>query len=139
MKILLAVFSATGNTAAIGDVIGRRLAELGAEVIKWDVTSLADRSRPLDPESYDALLVGAPIHSMRAPRLVREWLETLDGQGKRCALFLTYGGFQVHPAHFTTRNILVNRGFDFTASAEFPGKHTFNLGEIGRASCRERV
>ncbi|MFH1136476.1 MAG: EFR1 family ferrodoxin [Pseudomonadota bacterium] len=128
MKVLMAVFSATGNTAAIGKAIGRRLAELGAEVEYLDVTALADRSRPVDLSPYQALVVGSPIHSMRAPRLVRDWLETLDGQGKKCALFLTYGGFQVHPAHATTQNILRRRGFDFTASAEFPGKHTFNLG-----------
>ena len=138
MKILMAVFSATGNTAAIGEVIGKRLAELGAEVDSLDITPLAARRQPLDPSPYQAVVFGFPIHSMRAPRLVREWLETLDGSGKKCALFLTYGGFQVHPAHSTTQNILRKQGFDFTASAEFLGKHTFNLGGweamVGRPS-----
>jgi ferredoxin len=65
---------------------------------------------------------------MRAPRLVREWLARQDGQGRKCALFLTYGAFQVHPAHYTTCEILKKSNFQVVASAEFPGAHTFNLG-----------
>ena len=128
MKVLLCYFSATGNTAKVADTVAGRLTERGAAVETRDITALKDREAALDTAAYDAVIFGSPIHSMRAPRLVREWLDRLDGQGRKCALFLTYGSFQVHPAHYTTCEILKKRNFQVVASAEFLGAHTFNIG-----------
>ncbi len=128
MKILVCSFSATGNTAKIAGAISERLARLGATVHGRDITAPGGRETPVSMDEYDAAVFGAPIHSMRAPRLVRDWLATLDGQGKKCAMFFTYGGFQIHPTHSTTAAILRDSGFVVVASADFPGKHTFNLG-----------
>lgn len=128
MDILLCYFSATGNTSTIAEFIYERLTESGASVEKYDATRPAARKTPLDLSSYQGVVFGSPIHSMRAPRIFREWLATLDGGGKPCAMFFTYGGFQVHPTHFTTRQILEKQGFKVIASAEFLGRHTYNLG-----------
>jgi ferredoxin/flavodoxin len=128
MKILLCYFSPTGNTRHIAHVIGRHLVDLGADVTERDITPLELRDAVTLSPGYDAFIIGAPIHSHRAPRLVREWLGTLRGEGKKAAMFLTYGGFTVHPAHHHTGKILTAAGFDVIASAEFLGKHTFNLG-----------
>ena len=128
MRILLCYFSATGNTAAMAQPIRRQLTELGAEVDELDITPPANRTDPPDLTSYQALIVGAPIHSLRAPRVVRQWLAGLKGQGQKAAMFFTYGGFQIHPTHYNTWQILKENGFTVVASAEFPGKHTFNLG-----------
>ncbi|UUX91193.1 hypothetical protein [Methanoplanus endosymbiosus] len=43
-------------------------------------------------------------------------------------MFFTYGGFKIHPAHQSTRQILNRQNFSVVASAEFPGAHTFNAG-----------
>ena len=128
MRILLSYFSATGNTGRIAGEIGDTLTRLGAEVVRRDITRPEMRPAGLSLAGYDAALFGAPIHSMRAPRLVREWLGTLGGNGLKCAMFFTYGGFQVPPAHHHTRSILADRGFTVVASAEFLGAHTYNLG-----------
>lgn len=128
MKIALCCFSPTGNTKKVAQAIGSRLEELGAEVDLNDITALKDRERTFDAQAYDGLILGAPIHSMRAPRLVRDWIATLDGKAQKCATFFTYGGFQVHPTHYDTSRRLEARGFQVVASAEFLGKHTFNLG-----------
>jgi len=128
MKILNCFFSPTGNTRHIAKVISSRLADLGADVTERDITSPESRNSVSMIPEYDAFIIGAPIHSHRAPRLVRDWLKTLNGQGKPAAMFLTYGGFTVHPAHYSTGEILTAAGFDVIASAEFLGKHTFNLG-----------
>ncbi len=128
MRILFCCFSATGNTATMGQAISRRLGELGAEVDWRDITTPEGRKAPVDMASYDAAVFGTPIHSMRSPRVAREWLAGLDGQGKKCATYFTFGGFQVHPTHSTTQKILREAGFAVAASAEFPGAHTFNLG-----------
>ncbi len=127
MKIALCCFSATGNTRKIAQAISIRLGELGAEVDLWDITALKDRQRDLGLRKYDGLILGSPIHSMRAPRLVRDWIASLHGDGMKSATFFTYGGFQVHPTHYDTSRRLKDQGFLVVASAEFLGKHTFNL------------
>ena len=128
MKILILYFSATGNTANIAKIIEEKFTEAGAEVNIINITSNTDRERRIDFQPYQAVVFGAPIHSSLAPRPVREWLRTLDGHGKKCAMFFTYGGFGVHPAHFSTRQILREQNFIVVSSAEFLGAHTFNLG-----------
>jgi len=134
MKVLILYFSATGNTGKLAEVIKERFTELGTEVTARDITSYADRQKSIDPEPYDAVVFGAPIHSCRAPRVVREWLRTLDGRGKKCSMFFTYGGFGVHPTHYSTRKILREQNFTVVSSADFPGEHTFNIGGW-RAMC----
>jgi ferredoxin/flavodoxin len=128
MRIAVIFFSATGNTRQIADQIASRLKELGSEAKLIDITSPEKRQANSDLSKYDGMVLGAPIHSMRAPRLVRDWIATLQGDGMKCATYFTYGGFQVHPTHFDTRQRLEDRGFKVVASAEFLGKHTFNLG-----------
>ena len=93
-----------------------------------EITPLAERQRKVDFEPYQAVVFGAPVHSRRAPRVMRDWLKTLNGQGKKCSMYFTYGGFGVHPAHYSTREILIEQNFIVVSSAEFLGVHTFNLG-----------
>jgi len=128
MKILLCYFSPTGNTRHIAQTISEHLGALGADVTDIDITSPESRKIAPELQEYDAFVIGAPIHSHRAPRIVRDWLRTLAGKGKKAAMFFTYGGFTVHPTHHDTGEILSKAGFDVIASAEFLGKHTFNLG-----------
>lgn len=127
-KILICYFSATGNTAKIAQVIGDAFTEMGCTVTMSDITSSAERQKKIDVTPYHAVVFGAPIHSWRAPRVVREWVKTLDGHGKKCSMFFTYGGFSVHPTHYSTRQILEAQNFLVVSSAEFLGAHTFNLG-----------
>jgi flavodoxin/Pyruvate/2-oxoacid:ferredoxin oxidoreductase delta subunit len=128
MNILVAYFSATGNTAKIATIIRDELTELGANVTVSDMTSYKNRQVETDLTSYDALIFGAPVYARRAPRVTREWLRTLNGDGKKCSMFFTYGGFGTHPAHYSTRQILEEQHFRVVSSAEFLGAHTFNLG-----------
>jgi menaquinone-dependent protoporphyrinogen IX oxidase len=128
MKVLITYFSATGNTAKIAKVIEEKFKEKGASVTMADITSLRVRQRKIDFEPYQAVVFGAPIHARRAPRVFRDWLKTLDGQGKKSSMFFTYGGFGVHPTHYSTREILKEQNFIVVSSAEFLGAHTFNIG-----------
>ncbi|WP_300667780.1 EFR1 family ferrodoxin [Desulfoluna sp.] len=128
MKTALIFFSATENTARMARVIRHRLERSGVDVDEFDITAWSDRQKQLDLAPYHTLVFGFPVHSLRAPRVTREWLRTLNGGGKKCALFFTFGGFTVHPAHQTTREILREQHFSVVASAEFPGAHTFNHG-----------
>jgi ferredoxin/flavodoxin len=127
-RIAVFHFSATGNTERIAKTIGTQLMELGSEVDFFDITLPSSRQTMIDFDGFNAALFGFPIHSMRAPRICREWITGLNGLGKKCAMFFTYGGFQVHPAHHTTRKLLEQSNFKVVASAEFLASHTYNLG-----------
>jgi len=128
MNIAIFYFSATGNTRTMARIIGEQFEAKGAEAALHDVTTPAARDAKVDLPAYDAAVFGFPVHSLRAPRLMRDWLATLNGNTMPCAMFFTFGGFMVHPAHHSTAEILKNRGFKVVAAAEFPGKHTYNLG-----------
>jgi len=128
MNVLILYFSPTGNTAKIARVIEESFLKLGARVTLSDITPYTSRQNKIDLEPYQAVVFGSPIHSWRAPRVVREWLTTLDGKGRKCSMFFTYGGFGVHPTHYSTRQILQEQNFSVVSSAEFLGAHTFNIG-----------
>jgi ferredoxin len=83
---------------------------------------------PLPVEEYDGLVFGFPVFADFAPSVINAWLPTLDGQGKRCALFLTYGARSVGYTHFHTKLLLEQAGFQVLFSAEFLGRHSFNVG-----------
>lgn len=133
MKSAIITFSATGNTAKIGGIIREIFIELGVDVQEFDITSFADRNAEIDLAPFDTVVFGMPVHSCRAPRVVREWMSTLQGNGKKCAMFFTFGGFGVHPCHYTTREILTRSGFTVVSSAEFAGAHTYNVNNGWRA------
>ncbi len=126
MKILVVYFSPTTNTKKIATGIIKAFTENGAQVDEKDITSLSGRRRPLDFTQYDAVSFGFPIYISRAPAIMREWLGTLDGGGKKSSTFFTYGGITNHPAHRSTRAILEGQKFEVVSSAEFLGMHTFN-------------
>ena len=128
MNIAIVFFSATNNTRTMAEVIKAEFQNKGAGTALHDMTPPEARSAGVDLSAYDAVVFGFPVHSLRAPKLMRDWLATLDGNGLPCAMFFTFGGFTVHPAHHSTADILKKQNFTVVASAEFPGKHTYNLG-----------
>ncbi len=128
MNVLIIYFSATGNTEKMTTVIEKRFTEIGGEVTMLNITSYKSRQEKIDLSLYDAVVFGLPVHSRRVPRVVREWLRTLNGQGKKCSMFFTYGGFGVHPTHYSTSEILEEQQFRVVSSAAFLGAHTFNIG-----------
>lgn len=128
MKYLMIYFSATGNTAKIAKVIEEKFKESRVQVDAIDITSIESRRKDIDAGSYNGLIIGAPVHTRRPPRIMREWLKTLNGKGKKCSMFFTYGGFGIHPCHYLTRQLLEEQNFIVVLSADFPAAHTFNLG-----------
>ncbi|WP_432407533.1 EFR1 family ferrodoxin [Wukongibacter sp. M2B1] len=126
MSILIPFFSATGNTKKVANVIKKKLDDSNISVTMLDITSYSRREEDIFINQYDAVIFGFPIYSMRAPRVCREWLETLDGKGMKCSVFFTYGGFGKDPAHYFMKELLEKQNFELISTAEFLGAHTFN-------------
>ncbi len=126
LKIALIYFSATENTKKIADTIGNCVENQDIFVTKIDITSHESRLEQISLSKYNAVIFGFPIYSLRAPRVCRRWLEKLDGDGKKCSVFFTFGGFGKDPAHYYMKELLEKRSFILVSTAEFLGVHTFN-------------
>jgi Fe-S-cluster-containing hydrogenase component 2 len=100
----------------------------GSDVQLINVTAYASRQEPLPVDGFSGFIFGFPVFNDFAPSVINTWLPTLNGQGKRCALFFTYGARTTGYAHFHTKILLEQAGFQVLFSAEFLGRHSFNVG-----------
>ncbi len=126
LRVVIVYFSATGNTRKMVDFIGSYMMNRHISITKIDITSHVDRKEQVSFGGYDAVMFGFPVYSLRAPRVCREWLEKLNGDGKKCSVFFTFGGFGKDPAHYYMKELLEKRNFILVSTAEFLAVHTFN-------------
>ena len=129
-KIALIYFSPTGNTANMAKFILKklRILEKNLQVDEINITNYSERQCKIDIDQYNALFFGFPVYAWRAPKLVRDWLLTLDGKGKKCSVFFTYGGVDSGASHYNIKRILEEINFQLVSTAEFVCKHTYNCG-----------
>ena len=114
-KELVAVFSASGTTRAVGEEIARTAGADFYEIVPKKIYTSADlnwmnkksrssvemtdpSARPeisgavADMASYDTVIVGFPIWWGVAPRIIDTFLESYDFSGKKIIPFCTSGG-----------------------------------------------
>ncbi len=128
LRIALVYFSATNVTQTYAEFIRDELVGQGCTANLFNVTPYASRRGSLLFDGFDGVIFGFPIFVDFAPSVINEWLPQLDGRGMKCALFFTYGGRTTGYAHFHTKLILEQAHFHVLFSAEFLGRHSFNLG-----------
>lgn len=128
MRIAIIYFSATHVTKTYADIISQELQAQGCETALINVTSLRSRETQVPFSDFEGVIFGFPVYSDYAPSVVNDWLKTLEGDGKRCGMFFTYGGRTTGYAHFHTKILLERVGFSVLFSAEFLGPHSYNLG-----------
>lgn len=126
-NVAIVYFSATDVTYTYARFMQRIFSEQGWEVVLINVTTYASRQQALPLNAHGNLIFGFPVYADFAPSVINEWLPTLTGQGNRCAMFFTYGGRTTGYAHFHTKSLLEQSGFNVLFSAEFLGRHAFNL------------
>ena len=127
-SIALIYFSGTHVTKTYAQVIEDVLTDSGCAVQLFDVTGYASRQKPLPVDDFQALIFGFPVYADFAPSVINTWLPTLEGKGKPCAQFFTYGARTSGYAHFHTMQLLEQADFQVLLSAEFLGRHSFNVG-----------
>lgn len=115
MKTLVVYYSLTGTTKAVAEALA---AELHADIEPLVSTKSykgifgylragrdsfrgklpAIETTKLVPESYDLVVIGAPVWVSHSATPIRRYLEDHEGRLKRVALFVTYGGSGDEPA-----------------------------------------
>jgi NAD-dependent dihydropyrimidine dehydrogenase PreA subunit/flavodoxin len=128
LRIVLVYFSATHVTKIYAEVIEGELTRRGCKVHLMNVTPYSSRKETLLVDDFDGFIFGFPVFADFAPSVINEWIPTLQGKEKRCAMFFTYGGRTTGYAHFHTKTLLEKVGFLVQFSAEFLGRHSFNVG-----------
>jgi NAD-dependent dihydropyrimidine dehydrogenase PreA subunit/flavodoxin len=123
--ISIIYFSATNVTCTYAEVIREQIKDQGWDVRMLNVTSF--KSRKKTRLEGDKFIFGFPVYGDYAPSVINSWLKNLHGEGRRCAMFFTYGGRTTGYAHYHTKKLLKNVGFQVLFSAEFLGRHSFNL------------
>ena len=127
-KLTIVYFSGTNVTRTYAKKLQETVLEIGWDVKLIDVTPHRSRQKQILLNDDQQIIFGFPVYADFAPRVINQWIETLDGEGKRCAMFFTYGGRTSGYAHFHTKLLLENVGFEVLFSAEFLGRHSFNQG-----------
>jgi ferredoxin len=127
LNIAVIYFSATNVTATYAKTIQKEIEKLHARADLINITSFESRRQGLELEVYDGVIFGFPVYSDLAPSVINDWLVTMDGKGKKCAMFFTYGGRTTGYAHFHTMQLLSKANFHVEFSAEFLGSHTYNV------------
>jgi ferredoxin len=121
-------FSGTHVTKTYAHFIRDAFIDLGCTVQLFDVTSYVSRQKPIPLDDFQAMIFGFPVYADFAPSVIINWLPTLKGIGKPCVQFFTYGARTSGYAHFHTLQLLSQAGFHVLLSAEFLGRHSFNVG-----------
>ena len=128
LKIALVYFSATNVTHSYIQTIQDELLRQGCVVQASNITTLESRRKPLSFDWCDGVIFGFPVFANFPPSVINEWLPTLNGQGRKCAMFFTYGARTTGYAHFHTSLLLKQADFRLLLTAEFLGRHSFNVG-----------
>jgi len=129
MNIGIFYFSATGITGIISDHIAAILEREGNSVKNVNIITPNSRQSSVDFLEFDAYFFGFPVFVGRPPTVAEEWMRTLDGRDRKCSMFFTYGARDLEWAHQVTYYLLTQANFKVVLSAEFIGKHSFNVAE----------
>jgi len=129
MNIALFYFSATGITEIISNHIAAILKREGNSIKLINIITLDSRQFQYDFLEFDAYIFGFPVFGGRPPTIAEDWMRTLDGRGQKCSMFFTYDARDLEWAHQVTYYLLKQANFRVVLSAEFIGKHSFNVAK----------
>ena len=127
MNIGIFYFSATGVTEIISNHIAKILEGEGHSVVRVNIITPESRQSPVEFSEFDAFMFGFPVFGGRPPTIAEEWMKTLDGKNQKSSMFFTYGARDLEWAHQVTYYLLTQAKFQVVLSAEFIGKHSFNV------------
>jgi flavodoxin len=110
LKRLVAYYSRTGTTKAVGEAIANELGadsdeiidlkkRTGLRPIRWLIAGSDAKREKLTgiktekkPERYDVVIIGTPVWAGRMAPAVRTYLKNHDLAGKKVGFFCTAGG-----------------------------------------------
>lgn len=120
MRVILYVFSGTGNTLAVANLYKKYIESQGADGENTvDIYSVSAKSgQAPSPDSYDLLGVGYPIHAFCAPEPIINFCKSLPRVENKTAFFFKSSGEGLHINDCSSQKllkILKKKGYDLTS------------------------
>ncbi|HAK69208.1 MAG TPA: 4Fe-4S ferredoxin [Treponema sp.] len=122
MRIVIYIFSGTGNTALVAGLYKKHLE--GCDVTIWRI---GNESPPPSPEEFDLVGFGYPVHGFNAPKVMVDFCRALPAAGgknekaKRCFIMKTSGeglSFNNYSSQKMIR-ILERKGYYFASERHY--------------------
>ncbi len=88
MKAIEIVFSPTGGTEKVADIIGRKWSD---NIVKIDLSDIKTNFNKFEICKEDMVLIAMPSFGGRAPAAAIERLKQIAGNGAKCTLVCVYG------------------------------------------------
>ena len=120
MKVLLYYFSGTGNTALCASYLKKHFEELGDEVTCYPVTH--NNSDAPNPNDFDVVGVGYPIHAFNAPEILVKFLKSLPNVDNKKLFFFKVSGEPFSPNNSSSYHpyrFLRKKGFKLVNEKHF--------------------
>jgi ferredoxin/flavodoxin len=93
-SIGICYFSGTGNTQVVAELLAKAFEHHGAQVEIARIEHILQGKTRFDPEAYDLVGIGHPIHCFDAPRIVYDFVDALPKvEGKHTFIFKSAGDF----------------------------------------------
>jgi flavodoxin/ferredoxin len=93
-SIGLCYFSGTGNTQVVAELLAKKFEHHGAHVELTRIEHALQEKARFEPEAYDLIGIGHPIHGFDAPRIVYDFVDALPPvESKRTFIFKTAADF----------------------------------------------
>lgn len=80
-------FSGTGNTKIVAHLLVEKFKDKGIDVGIVKIEDILKDKSGLEPEKYDIIGIGYPIHAWNAPKIVFEFIKRLPESDKKVFIF----------------------------------------------------
>lgn len=121
MRVLQCIFSPTGGTQRVADIIS---SELGTITNKIDLTNTEDNSNIIDIEKNDIAVIAVPSYGGRVPELAAQRLAALKGNNMNCVIICVYGNRAYEDTLVELNDIALQCGFNVIAAVSAVAEHS---------------
>ena len=112
-------FSPSGTTKKIAEFLST---EIDKDVKLYDIT-LADIKEPENFPAKDVFLFLTPVYGGRIPKLAKERIRSVKGNGQKAIAVVVYGNRDYDDALLELSDIIKEQGFEIVGSAAFIAQH----------------
>ncbi len=121
MKIFEIVFSATGRTQKVVDIISSVFTE---EKYKIDLSKYNPENKIYNLSKNDFCIVAVPVYGGRVPTPAANRLRNINGNGAKALLIAVYGNRAIDDCLLELKNILIEQGFQCSAAISAVAEHS---------------
>ena len=121
MKLVRIVFSPTGGTRKVADILAEKWTDA---VTRIDLSDGSLAISDIAIEQEDIALIAVPSYGGRVPRLAAQRLGKLKGNGAKCIIVCVYGNRAYEDTLVELKDIAENCGFQTVAAVSAVAEHS---------------